>query len=632
MPEEVTDPDLLKQLNAPESKSGQEVTDPALLEQLNAPAQGQGFWQGAWNLAKQFPAGMARGAMDVAPLGEAQLQMENLTNLPAPKVSDYRPTAEKALPEPKTAGERIVSAAGEAVPTSLALGPPSIAGIAIPAVVSALGQATQEAVPGPWSHTAGSAVALIGGVAAGRGIGAIRSLAGAETSATARLGRALARDNDAPAALLQRLQEARQVRPDATLADVGGNNVRGLLEGIAQTPGAGRTTVIPAMAERQRAQMSRISQDLAGVTGDTRSAFRATEEVMAQRQAAATPLYQRAYADGDFAVWSPELERLTGAPFVQAAMRKAVSTWRNQAIADGYGAMNPGAVVEAGGQLRFLSGRVPVFPNVQFWDYTKRMLDDQISTAIRAGQNQKARTLTTLVTALRNNLDQQVPSYAAARNSWSGPSRYLDAIEDGRSILSKNITAEELHANLANLSEGEREGFRLGAFSAIRNRMGSDPARMGDMTKYLRAPETRAKLNALMPTPEAAQRFNRALDYEIHSSELTRGTLGGSQTAFRQAAQDEADGIWGELVMHGLTHGTSLGFARRAWNTIGKPIRDTLRSRSDSILAELLTATQPVAPSRLTPPPTRSNIMPIIQGLAGFKGGGRVVKSFRYRT
>src|SRR4029077_19645592 len=129
-------------------------------------------------------------------------------------------------------------------------------------------------------------------------------------------------------------------------------------------------------------------------TGTQRTAYRAIEDTMAARREAATPLYQQAYADGDRAIWSPELERLSSAPFVQSAMRKAVTTWRNQAIADGYGAMNPGAIVDRGGLLTFTNRQLPAFPNIQFWDYTKRMLDDQVSTAIRAGQNQKARTLT----------------------------------------------------------------------------------------------------------------------------------------------------------------------------------------------------------------------------------------------
>jgi hypothetical protein len=47
--------------------------------------------------------------------------------------------------------------------------------------------------------------------------------------------------------------------------------------------------------------------------------------------------------------------------------------------------------------------------------------------------------------------------------------------------------------------------------SAIRGKMGSDPARMADMTKYLRSPELRAKIASIMPTDEARRAWTQRL-------------------------------------------------------------------------------------------------------------------------
>jgi hypothetical protein len=366
--------------------------------------------------------------------------------------------------------------------------------------------------------------------------------------------------------------------------------VRGLVERVAQTPGAGRTQVVPALTQRQQGQAARLANDLRSLTGTARTAHQAITEVTAERAAAARPLYQRAYEDGDREIWSPVLERLAGAPSFVRAMRGAVAAWKDQAIADGFGAMNPGALVQ-NGVVRFQGGNVgvPAFPNLQFWDYTKRMLDDQVRSAITSGQNQKAQALTRITQELRNELDRIAPeSYRAARNAWAGPTRYLDAIEEGRNILRTQVSADELAAALPHMSAAEREGFRIGALSAILGRMGNDSAKLGDMTKYLRSPEVRSKLAAIMPTPEAAQEWTRRLDFEVASSELTGRALGNSATARRLAERQDAESLAGDLVMDALT-GTPRSFVMKVLGAGPKWLRDTLRSRADALLADVLT-------------------------------------------
>jgi hypothetical protein len=374
-----------------------------------------------------------------------------------------------------------------------------------------------------------------------------------------------------------------------TLADAGGENVRGLVERVAQTPGAGRTQVIPAITSRQQGQAIRLSHDLRSLTGTTRTAHQAITEVTSERAAAARPLYQQAYDEGDRALWSPALERLTGAPSVQRAMRGAVQSWKDQAIADGYGAMRPGALVE-NGMIRFQGNAgVPAFPNLQFWDYTKRILDDQVRTAIRAGQNQKAQALTRITQFLREELDDLAPdTYRAARDAWAGPTRYLDAIEEGRNILRTNISGEELTAALPQMTTAEREGFRLGALAAIIGRMGNDSAKLGDMTKYLRSPEVRSKIAAIMPNEEAAREWSRRLDFEVSSSELTARSLGNSATYRRLAERQDAENLANDLIMDAIK-GAPKSFIKTLMSAGPKWIRDTLRSRADAMLADVLT-------------------------------------------
>src|SRR5262249_22126393 len=90
----------------------------------------------------------------------------------------------------------------------------------------------------------------------------------------------------------------------------------------------------------------------------------------------------------DRPIWSDELERLTGSPAIQTAMKNAVTTGQDRAIRDGFGAFNPGVTVTPDGRL--LMGQtyrggavrgVPTYPNIQYFDCVQRELADMASKA-----------------------------------------------------------------------------------------------------------------------------------------------------------------------------------------------------------------------------------------------------------
>lgn len=431
-----------------------------------------------------------------------------------------------------------------------------------------------EAEPGKRMEGAGKGAVIGGalgvGVPMATGLGSeVRRQFSPQAGAYRDLARAIQRDNTTPDALAAAARQLDQVRPGmATLADAGGENVRGLVERVAQTPGAGRTQVNPALTQRQQGQLARISNDLRGLTGTHRTAQQAIADTMEQRARDARPLYDEAFNFNARDVpeivraWQQETSTGFGRSFLmRPEYRRTLQTE--------YGIQNP--------------ADAPLMVQIDVW---KRVSDDFIRDNI--GSN-KARVAQAMRDRVLSVVDQANPRYAEARGAWAGPSRYLDAIEEGRNILNTRISADELAAGLARMSDAEREGFRLGAVSAITSKMGSDPARMGDMTKYLRSPEMRAKIAALMPTPEARQAWQQRLDFEISSSELTGRSLGNSATARRQAERQDADGIVGDLVMDAFSGTPPVSLLRRAVGAIPRTVRDTLRSRSDAVLAELLT-------------------------------------------
>jgi len=443
----------------------------------------------------------------------------------------------------------------------------------------------------------GAAVGAGAPVVLGAGRAAISAARSPDRSAVQQVERALERDGMTVEQFRRQSDELQQRYPGTAMpADAGGENVRGLVERVAQTPGAGRSQVIPALTERQQGQPQRITdtlqeltkserdsfnraaEDLGRATGSKRTAFQAVEEAMAQRSRDAQPLYAKAYQEP--VPWSHELEDLFKRPVMQEAYRAAERRAGNEGR-DFYGKF-----IDLKDDGTFTRQSVPSTGDL---DFIKKTLDSKVGTLERAGDYSEARVIKGIRTKLVDMMDAASPTYRQARAAWAGPSQFIEQVENGRSILSRNISAEELTANLGKLSPSELEGFRIGAVSAIVNKMGNDPAKMADVTKYLRSKEMRGKVAAMLPDDAARQRWSDMLDFEVNASGMAGRSLGNSATARRAAEMADADGIGGDLVLSALAGTPVGGLFSQFINKAGRGLRDSLRSRSDQAVADALT-------------------------------------------
>ncbi len=485
----------------------------------------------------------------------------------------------------------------------------------------------------------GAALGAVVGAGVPAALGAGRAAFGAmrspDRSAVQQVERALERDGMTVEQFRRQADELQQRHPGAALpADAGGENVQGLLERVAQTPGAGRSQVIPALTERQQGQPQRISdalqdltkserdsfsqaaKDLGRATGSQRSAYQAVEEAMAQRAKDAQPLYAKAYQEP--VPWTHELEDLFKRPVMQEAYRAAARRAGNEGR-DFYGKF-----IDLKDDGTFTRQSVPSTGDL---DFIKKTLDSKVGTLERAGDFSEARVVKGIRTRLVDMMDTASPTYRQARAAWAGPSQFIDAVESGRTILSRNISAEELASNLGKLGPSELEGYRIGAVSAIVNKMGNDPAKMADVTKYLRSQEMRAKVAAMLPDDAARQRWGEMLDFEVHASGMAARSLGNSATARRAAEMADADSVGGDLVLSALAGTPVGGLFSQLINKAGRGLRDSLHARSDQAVADVLTRPAGLASSQraaaqaasLVPPPlliTRGAGAGAVQGSA----------------
>lgn len=386
----------------------------------------------------------------------------------------------------------------------------------------------------------GAAVpAIIGGVRAlGQAAGAIRPK-NAERTAMAKIGQALSRDEMTPADLQRAYTQATSggKAGDVTIADVAGQNVKGLVESAVNMPGAARNKITQTLETRQASQLLRMTRDLRQLAGTPQRAYAVAQDVMTARQTAAKPLYQQAYAAD-----------LTKHPQALQVVEQIAQT------PDGKRAL------EFAERMAANEGRQITPRTVEFVDDLKRGLDHLINSETsrdmvgRETVSPLGRTVVKLKQDLLAAIDPVVPEYAAARNAWAGPSAYLDAMNEGKKIA--NMAPDEIQGWLARASQSEQEAFRVGAITKIMDTLGSAKGTMPDVAQRLNDPNWQGRIAALMPDQRAASEWLSRFATERGMSRTATQALGNSATARRLAMQE--DGSDGAILQDGIRSVASL--------------------------------------------------------------------------
>jgi hypothetical protein len=410
-----------------------------------------------------------------------------------------------------------------------------------------------------------------GGRAAVRSLGRLTD--NADQRAATKVAGALADDGLTPGKAVSQM-----TRRGTSLVNVADENTLGLARASSARPGEGRTMVNKALDKQQAQSAGKLVGEVNKALGGGDAKFNTrVADMIAERGKIASTNYQSVYDAGERAIWSPELERLTGSPTVQGAMKGAVRIWRDRAIADGFGSMNPGALVE-GGTLKFKPGQLPAYPNIQFWDYTKRILDDQISAAVRAGEKQKAATLTSLNTALRNELDNAVPIYKMARQAYATPSKMIEALQTGRDLMKPGALAnvDELATTLSSMSKPEKEMVRTGLARALEDMTNATPSEAGDVVKKIfGTPQKRSAIKAVFDNDSAFRRFEAKMGHMAKQARAYKFVRQGSRTSFvdaeKQAAGNLAEmaGTLTDVATGGVANTTMRGLSKLLGNLGG---------------------------------------------------------------
>jgi hypothetical protein len=378
----------------------------------------------------------------------------------------------------------------------------------------------------------------------------------------------------------------------ATIMDIGGETTRALARSAANTSPEGRAALDRAINDRFEGQTGRV-------TGWLRNTFH-YPDAAAQQEALGNVArnvnranYTRAMQQGDRPIMSPELDRLMGSPAVVEAMRRASTSGKDRAITQGLGAMRQGVTVE-NGVVTFTRGRngAPTYPNLAFWDATKREIDDAASAAARAGRNGEAGVLGDLARTLRTELDRAVPSYQTAR---SGAAHFFDAenaLEAGQNFVGKNMTANEARRALAQMTPQERQLFQDGFVSRFVETLNQTGDRRSILNKIAESPAAREKLNVALGRLRAEE-LESGLRVE-GIMDLARNAVQGNSTTARQLAElGLAGGAYG-FSGGGINPFTDPGAVVNAAIVYGAARgRNVINERLSRRVAEMLVSNDP---------------------------------------
>lgn len=321
--------------------------------------------------------------------------------------------------------------------------------------------------------------------------------------------------------------------PGLSLADSGGEPTRNLLRTAANIPGKAQQTIQTRLALRQMQQGDRIKSAIRQTLADPDGYLTAKDEIAETASRLARPLYEEAYRTP--VPFTQSLESILETPAGRRALQQAEALAANEQQPFRQFFVN--MTDETTGTIR----RVP---DARGWDYIKRGFDDVIQ-AEKAGTfgqtNNQARIITDLKNRMLREIDAANPAYREARRIWSSQAGMDDALEAGRIAIKQS--PEATRRALADMSEAERQMFRVGMADAIRDRIGSSNVTHNALLKFFSSKDQLANLRAAFASDEQFAAFRQAMFAEARKRATYNKVTGNSTTAKQMADMMDAGGL-----------------------------------------------------------------------------------------
>lgn len=220
----------------------------------------------------------------------------------------------------------------------------------------------------------------------------------------------------------------------------------------------------------------------------------------------------------------PEINRL----YEQAAANPVAISGRLRAIMEGDNSLGR-ARQTAEARLADRRAAGDKISHFDIIDETKRVLDDQIGSALRDGRRNEVRNLTRLRNMMMQEADAQVPGYAEARATYAGRAALDDAAKIGSQFY--NTSSRELVELTKSMTAQEKTAYALAAKDAIMNRIENTGMNRNQVQALFGKNGDAAKLRSLFDNQSAFDTFQRSLRQETEYAITRQAAIGNSTTA-----------------------------------------------------------------------------------------------------
>jgi hypothetical protein len=294
------------------------------------------------------------------------------------------------------------------------------------------------------------------------------------------------------------------------LADVAGDEIKGLTRAIAKEKGGARNIVKAALDDRNKAALTRITEALSKDISSVDSYFGNLDDIAKARKLASAPLYEEARASGKNLKITTRLNTLLNDQRITSAINEAKSSL--------------GVTLEAKRN------------SLESLDGAKKVLDDRWRAATRAGENNKAAAIQSLKNNLVQELDRQVPIYKKARAVFSDFATLEDMQTFGRGFDKQ--TPEQLKMFIKNLNNTEKEAYKIGVRESMMQRaMRAADSPNADIAARIfgsgrEGGLKREQLKAVFGEGRQYDAFAKKMAEETAAVDTKFAVLGGSRTDF----------------------------------------------------------------------------------------------------
>jgi len=195
-------------------------------------------------------------------------------------------------------------------------------------------------------------------------------------------------------------------------------------------------------------------------------------------------------------------------------------------------------------------------PTVEVLDQVKRGLDgliDKETDSVTGKVSDLGRIYVNKKNEYLKALDEAVPDYKLARDSYRGDIEIKNAMQAGMDDFNK-LDPEQVRKMVGGFNQAEKEAFKTGAARNIYGMLMNPSNDFNAARRIINSPNMRNKLEPLFDSTDHFNLYKNALERESQLFTTANKVLGGSQTGKRTQMREEFEdqsGI-GEAIKQGM--------------------------------------------------------------------------------